>query len=212
MLLASAAMKWAVRSIPSTTSSDPAIARVTFRPSKGPDSTFQKTSAIGLAFTLAALALAVVVLRRRNLGAGAAANVHRPVPNVAGAVVVDRRGLHVPPGTPPPDPRPEVHLGQVVVEDHPNHVRLDLAGDLTTGRPLRDERRSHVKPVVHVHHDLRVVPGVPDLPRLVDASTLGVALASALHAHQGSPQNGKGVVPGCVGTYSVYPRERGYVL
>src|SRR5690606_26448382 len=45
-----------------------------------------------------------------------------------------------------------------------------------------------------------------------DASTLSVALASALHAHQGSPQNGKGVVPGCVGTYSVYPRERGYVL
>src|SRR5690606_18348884 len=133
MLLASAAMKWAVRSIPSTTSSDPAIARVTFRPSKGPDSTFQKTSAIGLAFTLAALVLAVLVLSRRNLHARATANIHRPVPNMAGAVVVDRRGLHVPPGTPPPDPRPEVHLGQVMVEDrkstrlNSSHVKISYA-------------------------------------------------------------------------------------
>src|SRR5690606_10220817 len=161
-------MAWDLSSTPCTTSSAPATARRIFRPLNGPDSTRLKTSAIGLAFALAALTLAVVVLRRRNLSARAAANVHRPVPNVAGAVVVDRRGLHVPPGAPPPDPRPKVHLGQVVVEDHPNHVRLDLAGDLTTGRPL--------------------------------------------HGHQGSPQDGKGGVPGCVGTYSVYPRERGYVL
>src|SRR5690606_740293 len=205
-------MAWDLSSTPCTTSSAPATARRIFRPLNGPDSTRLKTSAIGLAFALAALVLAVLILRRRNLSARATTNVHRPVPNMASAVVVNRRGLHVPPGAPPPDPRPKVHLGQVVVEDHPNHVRLDLARDLTTGRPLRDERRSHVEPVVHVHHDLRVVPGVPDLPRLVDASTLSVALASALHAHQGSPQNGKGVVPGCVGTYSVYPRERGYVL